>query len=161
MANTLIPKPLLLPLVNDITKFKNGVLELIAECEEKFLNKNDDEKAYKLLVHCTLAMLIIFNRRRIGDVQYLKIKDYESEKRSKYTDFENVLTSTEKQLTKKYKRIVNSGKGSRAVVILVPESLQKLIALLLKNRKNTLNPIMSMFSPLLEVLYHGGKAITL
>lgn len=127
-------KPLLVPLVSDVQTFRDGVLELAAECKEKFLSKAENEKDYKLMVQCTLALLILFNRRRIGDVQYLKIQDYKVDRKSNFKDFENALTETEKALTKKYKRIINSGKGSRAVVILLPEMLQQLIDLLLKCR---------------------------
>lgn len=42
-------------------------------------------------------------------------------KKTDFTDFQSALTEAEIVLTKKYKRILNSGKGSRAVVILVPE----------------------------------------
>jgi hypothetical protein len=72
-----------------------------------------------MLNKCALSLLILFNGRRIGDVQYLKITDYKEDRRSDYTDFENALTEAEKVLTTQYKRVVNSGKGSRAVVILV------------------------------------------
>ncbi|KAK5648222.1 hypothetical protein RI129_003114 [Pyrocoelia pectoralis] len=130
-------KPLLLPLVSGIKKFRDGVLKIAEECKEKLLydDKNENQRSYKLLVHCTLALLIVFNRRRIGDVQYLKIKDYQNDQKSNAKDFENALTNTEKILTTKYKRVVNSGKGSRAVVILVPKALQNFIDLLLEHRE--------------------------
>lgn len=77
----------------------------------------------------------MYYRRRIGDVQFLKIVDYEKDLPSNFQDFENALTETEKILTKKYKRVTNSGKGSRAVIILVPEMLQKNIEILLQYRE--------------------------
>jgi hypothetical protein len=80
-----------------------------------------------MLNKCALSLLILFNRRRIGDVQYLKITDYKEDRRSDYTDFENALTEAEKVLTTQYKRVINSGKGSRAVVILVPKEIENSI----------------------------------
>lgn len=127
-------KPLLLPLVSDIKKFREEVLRLANECCDKFRFDQDDKETYKLLVRCTLSLLIVFNRRRIGDVQFLKIEDYERDARTNCTDFENVLTETEKLLTKSYKRILNSGKGSRAVVILLPRELENFMKFLLNNR---------------------------
>lgn len=126
-------KPIMLPLVKDIKKFRDAVLKLAGE-SIKQLDIGENVKEYKLLVQCTLSLLIIFNRRRIGDVQYLKINDYHSDRRSNFKDFEKVLTQAEKVLTTKYKRVVNSGKGSRAVVILVPEVLQEFINKLLAHR---------------------------
>ncbi|XP_043463978.1 uncharacterized protein LOC122499596 [Leptopilina heterotoma] len=128
-------KPLLVPLVSDIKKFRDETLNLAKECEEKFKNCVDDVVTYKTFVHCVLGLVILFNRRRIGDVQYLKVQNYERESRSNFTDFKKALTDSENALTTKYKRVVNSGKGSRAVVILVPELLQKLIKILLEERK--------------------------
>lgn len=127
-------KPLLLPLVKEIKMFREGIFDLYEDCKEKFDNGNDDVNTYKMLVQCTLALVIMFNRRRIGDVQYLKLENYNNTCNSDYTDFNNLLTASEKMLATKYKRVVNSGKGSRKVVILFPKVLQDLIEILLKNR---------------------------
>lgn len=68
-------KPLLIPLVNDVKVFREKTLEYATDCQKQFLNGIDTNDTYKLLVYCALALLILFNRRRIGDVQYLKIND--------------------------------------------------------------------------------------
>ncbi|KAI4463225.1 hypothetical protein MML48_4g00006583 [Holotrichia oblita] len=128
-------KPLLLPLVNDIKIFRDECLKIAVQCTKIFTEEKDDIKTYTLLVNCTLALLIVFNRRRIGDVQFLKIADYEKDHRSNFVDFENALTKTEKMLATKYKRVLNSGKGSRAVVLLIPENLQNYFDLLLTKRE--------------------------
>lgn len=127
-------KPLLVPLVSDIKKFRDETFKIATECQEKFMSNIDDLGVYKSLVNCTLALLILFNRRRIGDVQFLKVEDYKKEKKSDFTDFETALTDVEKMLTRKYKRVLNGGKGSRAVVILIPEVIQNFINTLLQNR---------------------------
>lgn len=97
-------------MVSNIQKFRDGVLKIAEECKEKLIldDKNKNQNSYKLLVNCTLALLIDFNRRRIGDDQYLKIKDYQNDDRSNSKDFKNALTGTEQFLTTKYKRVVNS-----------------------------------------------------
>lgn len=127
-------KPLLLPLVTDIKKLKEETIALAEENRALLVSDNINEKSYKILSQCTLALLIIFNRRRVGDVQYLKIKDYKNDKKINYKDFEHVLTETEKILTQKYKRVINSAKGSIAV-ILIPEILEKYIDVLLVHRE--------------------------
>ncbi|XP_031328096.1 uncharacterized protein LOC116159286 isoform X1 [Photinus pyralis] len=126
-------KPLLLPLVSDVKKFRDEVTKLANDSVSQLLLK-ENKRAFKLLIQCVLSLLILFNRRRIGDVQYLKISDYKSDKKSNYTDFDHVLTDVERSLTQKYKRVLNSGKGSRAVVILIPEELQNMINVLLAER---------------------------
>lgn len=127
-------KPLLLPLVTDIKKFHEGLVCIARKCHRLFSNNQDNLKVYKEFVESILALLILFNRRRIGDVQYLKLKDYQFDKKTNSVDFEGVLTETEKMLTKKYKRVLNGGKGSRSVVILIPEEIQDFINMLLEKR---------------------------
>lgn len=132
-------KPLLMPLVKQIKIFREEVMKIATECSQKCRQQLDDQHTYKLLVQSTLSLVILFNRRRIGDVQFLKIDDYHRVTQTNYTDFENALSETEKLLTKRYKRILNSGKGSRAVVILLPEILENFINIMLENRNKYLS----------------------
>lgn len=92
-------KPLLLPLVSDIKIFREETIKMAQNCCNQFKKNMDNIGTYKLLVQCSLALLILFNRRRIGDVQYLKISNYTNEKKSNLTDFESALTESEKILT--------------------------------------------------------------
>jgi hypothetical protein len=48
-----------------------------------------------------------------GDVQYLTISDCKNDKGSNFSDFEEALSNTEKILAARYKKGLNSGKGSR------------------------------------------------
>jgi hypothetical protein len=60
-------------------------------------------------------------------MSFLKIENYKKNQRSNFAqEFENALSKTERMLTTKYKRVFNSGKGSRAVVILLYSSRQRL-----------------------------------
>lgn len=127
-------RPLLLPLVSDIKIFRETSLQYANECIEAFSESRGDSKTYKLLSQCTLALLILFNRRRIGDVQFLKLTDYKNERKTNSHDFQDALTESEKLLTMEYKRIVNSGKGSREVVILIPKILQRFMDMLILHR---------------------------
>lgn len=61
-----------------------------------------------------------------------------------FIDFENALGETEKNLTKKYRLVVNGRKGSRAVVILVPDIIQNYISVLLNTGRNMFLPKMSI-----------------
>nr|CAH7751367.1 unnamed protein product [Callosobruchus chinensis] len=99
---------------------------MATNCKQQFEDGMDDISSYKLLVHCTLALLIMFNRRRIGDIQFLKINNYMNEKKTNFEDFETALTDAEKVLTKSYLK--------EAIIILVPKLLQTFINTLLKYR---------------------------
>ncbi|KAL1516177.1 hypothetical protein ABEB36_000096 [Hypothenemus hampei] len=78
----------------------------------------------------------MFNRKRIGDVQYLHVETYK--KNSILTnneDFENSLTPVEKILSQKFKRVITDGKHSKPVPILFSQKIQKFITLILKVRE--------------------------
>ncbi|KAJ8926631.1 hypothetical protein NQ314_020995 [Rhamnusium bicolor] len=133
-------KPLLVPLVSDVKMFRDQSLKIANDCISLFQHGKANIETYKLLANCSLALLIVFNRRRIGDVQFLKISDYNHENRTNFVDFKSALSDTERMLTKKYKRVVNGGKGSRPVVILVPEIIQNFISAILQHRKTYVSP---------------------
>lgn len=120
-------KPLLIPLVSDVKLFKEEAYRIAEKSITMFKNGSDTIDNYKNLVQCVLSLLIIFNRKRIGDVQYMKISDYKNDQRSNFQDFEDALSATEKVLATRYRRVLNSGKGSRAVVVLIPENIDKYI----------------------------------
>lgn len=77
-------KPLLLPLVSDVKKCRDEVTNMAEEAIKKISVNTKDKQAFKLLNKCVLSLLILFilfNRRRIGYVQYLKIDDYKANKK--------------------------------------------------------------------------------
>ncbi|KAK7597974.1 hypothetical protein V9T40_014930 [Parthenolecanium corni] len=115
--------------------------DVVEESIELLKTNESDEKAYRNLVESTLSLIILFNRRRIGDVQYVYLESY-------YKNFSTnnaeeclkALSPTEKALTKYYKRIVTGGKGSRPVVILLPKNLQRYVEFMIKIRKTGMVP---------------------
>lgn len=129
-------KKTILPLTQDILKFKEFSLDLAAKSKLVVEQNPHDTKAFKTLTQCTLAITILFNRRRIGDVQYLKIEEYINDVSSTNID-EFQLSELEKVLTIKYKRVVAGGKGSRKIVILFPPIVQGFINTLLQTRNES------------------------
>lgn len=67
-------------------------------------------------------------------MQYLTIAAYNVENRSVNQDFMQLHPDIEKVISKKFKRVVAGGKGSKPVSILFSKRLQKFIACLLKVR---------------------------
>ncbi|KAF5273546.1 hypothetical protein FQR65_LT17132 [Abscondita terminalis] len=102
--------PIQLPLTSDIKIFNN------------YLNTSADDAFNDLN-----ALTVMFNRKRIGDVQYLKIESYTTPSKgtTDQEDFINSLTSVEKILCTKFKRVITGGKGSKPVPILFSNKLQK------------------------------------
>lgn len=95
------------------------------------------------MVNATLA-LILFNRRRIGDVQYLKLSDYNNDQHNSCPNFENALTETAKMLTRHYIKVLNSDKASQAVVYMYQKNFS---ICFIKIAQNTFYKMTNMFSP--------------
>lgn len=131
-------KPIILPLTKDVIKFKDHVTKVGNLAAERLKTNPNNPQEYKNLVNAALVLTILYNRRRIGDVQYTMMDTY-------YKDFTSInqeecfqaLTDSEKELTKFYKRVVTGGKGSRQIVILFPRNLQDLINVMLAVRNKT------------------------
>lgn len=131
-------KPVMLPLTRDITKFKEYVSRVANKAATVLKTEPDNKKEFKNLIEASLTLTILFNRKRIGDVQYTKIKTYiDSIGSVNQEECEKALSDSEKMLTKHYKRIVTGGKGSKPVAILFPLILQSYIDLIVKLRNET------------------------
>lgn len=129
-------KPTQLPLASDILLFQNYINECSEKAYQKLSNNIDVPKQYKLLTECVLAHTVMFNRKRIGDVQYLTIENYKREVDNTEQDaFVQSLSTVEKILSKQFKRVVTGGKGSKPIAILFSKHTQKKIKLLLKIRE--------------------------
>ncbi|KAJ8964767.1 hypothetical protein NQ314_004658 [Rhamnusium bicolor] len=131
-------KPLQLPLTSDLQLFNEYLNKLADEAIDNLSNDNNSKIHYKQLTECVLAKTVIFNRKRIGDVQYLKIynyiKDYSTINQEYFTE---ALTEVEKIICENHKRIVTGGKGSKSVPILFTKQTQKYIKCLLRVRQET------------------------
>ncbi|KAL1492521.1 hypothetical protein ABEB36_010762 [Hypothenemus hampei] len=125
-----------LRLTNDVLLFQSYVDEIAVKAYENLELETNVIKNYKILAECILAKTVMFNRKRIGDVQYLQIETYTKNNSSTNDNgFENSLTTVEKILAKKFKRVVTDGKHSKPIPILFPRKIQKFIEVLLKVRE--------------------------
>lgn len=130
--NSLCPQKL--PIAEDIIQF-NHFCYKVAEKAYSDLQRNlKDVTAFKELSETILVLTISLNRKRVGDVQYIKMTAYNST--SETHDCFSFLTESEKEITKNFKRIVTIGKGNKAVPILFPTKTQQYLELVLKCRDN-------------------------
>ncbi|XP_026686802.1 uncharacterized protein LOC113471670 [Diaphorina citri] len=128
----------MLPLTEHVMMFQDYLVKLGDE-NQKLLKENlHDEKAFKTLTNVALASTIVFNRRRIGDVQYLPMETYKGTSRDQSTLREMIekMSESEKVLTQTNKHVVAGGKGSRAIEIFFPPAIQSYIETLLEARNN-------------------------
>lgn len=129
-------KPKLLPLTEDVLLFKNFVT---AQADESYANLMNDVNLlenYKLLAESTLCMILVFNRKRIGEVQFLDIDSY-YRNHSAIIQQESfvALTEVEKTMCSNFKRILVFGKGSKPVPLLLTNQMQKYVEKILEIRK--------------------------
>lgn len=128
-------KPKLLPLTSDIQIFQRHAMKTANEACENLEKEIHTLTEYRKLTECVLALTLLLNRKRIGEVQYLKLKTYLIEDRvAQQTEFIETLSENEKFLTKSFKRVVTGGKGTRPVAILFPPKFQSFIKSMIKFR---------------------------
>lgn len=131
-------KPLQLPLTNDLQLFNEYIDKVSYESFCQLTNDKKNKKYYKQLTECVLAKTVIFNRKRIGDVQYVTVETYKKDYSTiNLESFSEALTEVEKIICKSHKRIVTGGKGSKPVPILFSKQTQKYVNCLLKIRQET------------------------
>nr|CAI5858179.1 unnamed protein product [Callosobruchus analis] len=133
-----IQKPQLVPLTEDIERFNDYLLTVASKAFTCLKNKEAVETNYKILAECTLCLLVVFNRKRIGEVQFLDINTYERDSSIlNQEEFDRCLTQFEKNMCSFFKRVVVFGKGSKPVPLLFTKQMQMYIPLLLDVRKET------------------------
>lgn len=94
------------------------------------MNKNNkDEKVFKTLVEGAYSNVLLFNKRRVGELQRITLHTHEEyiNRNAECDDFEKLLTPSEKILVKRLKRVVIKGKRGRGVPVLFDEVAKKLL----------------------------------
>lgn len=93
--------------------------------------------AFKNVSEASLALMILINQKRVGDVQYIKLESYckENLTSSHQEECLNALSESEKKLFSYFKRIITLGKGSKSIPILFPKNVQMYIDGVLSARK--------------------------
>lgn len=107
--------------------------ESLAKLKKKF-----DNKTWKELASYTLARLMLFNRRRVGEIERAQITDfqaYHTAKDEPNKDVQGVLNYEELKATKKYIRFCIRGKLNWGVPVLLNKEEFSCIKMILKWRE--------------------------
>ena len=130
-------KPKYLPLSKDVkslTEYVNAELQIAYDC----LISNEDTVSYTKLSKVLMVSLILFNRRRSGEVQKISLKNVEDGLKTNLSmDMFKLedLGYIEKFLLKSLKRIEIMGKKGRGVPILLKTVHTNAIELLIEKRE--------------------------
>ena len=125
----------LLPLTEDLIKLQHHLSEKI-EAGIGNLKKNPTSEHHRALSEATLARLLLFNRRRQGEVGRLTTKSFESVNKVKLQpDVKDSLSPFEQRLSETLRRVVIRGKRGRGVPLLLTDDVNEAIELILATRE--------------------------
>jgi len=135
-------KEVILPSLRDIQVLHEYLLQERTSSYEK-LRKSFSYSDWLNLSKSTLLSILLFNRRRPGELEHVLIEDFEkyvSLNENNYPDLFNTLTEEMKILAKKYVRFAIRGKLGRSVPVLLSANLVQCIEMILNHRKNAKVP---------------------
>ncbi|XP_073727672.1 uncharacterized protein [Misgurnus anguillicaudatus] len=155
--------PQIIPFTQDV-KVLHAHLE---KKRDKFLNKLKNcpsADSYAALAKVTLSQVILFNRRREGEVSRMLLSAFQSRDSSElHEDIAICLSEFERKLCKHFTRVEIRGKRGRKVPVLLKPSLVSAMKLLVETREAcgvpNENPFMFARSGAMSA-YRGGECIS-
>ncbi|XP_029964810.1 uncharacterized protein LOC115400888 [Salarias fasciatus] len=128
-------KPTTLPFTEDVRTL-HQYLQKTTDSAAANLVGEATSKNYAELAKVTLAQIIVFNRRRAGEVSKMLLKSFEDRDRSKlHEDVALALSKLEQKLCNYFTRVEIVGKRERKVVILLTPCMVDALTLLTSKRK--------------------------
>ncbi|XP_026234162.1 uncharacterized protein LOC113174397 isoform X2 [Anabas testudineus] len=128
--------PQLLPFAEDVKKMHQYLDIKRVECQTK-LKDELRRKHWVELAKITLCDVILFNRRREGEVSKMSLNAFTlRDTSSTHPDVELALSDLEKKLCKHFQRIEIRGKHGRKVPILLTPDILTSMELLVKTRRS-------------------------
>ena len=132
-------KPDLIPLTADLMKIKEYLESSITELSDR-LYAEPNTANYVNLVDCVVTRIILFNKRRGGEVarmtraHYEKLSNPTAVRASGLDDISKTLSRTEQELCTRLKLIEIAGKRNQTVPVLLTQDVIKGIDSILANR---------------------------
>jgi hypothetical protein len=129
-------KPELIPITADLVKIKQYLESAIAELSDRLCAEPNVDN-YVNLVDCTLSRIILFNKRRGGEVgrmtlaAYEKVRDANAVMPSGLDDIAKTLSRAEQQLCSRLRLVEIAGKNNQTVpVLLTPDAIHGIDAII-------------------------------
>ncbi|KAJ8018491.1 hypothetical protein HOLleu_43490 [Holothuria leucospilota] len=126
-----------LPLAEDIIRLTTHLKET-AQLQKKTLQQETGNipTVWRTLNEVTLTQVMLFNRRRQGEISKMSVDDYKSRCCPEAEDhISDVLSDFEKELCQKFKRVEIVGKKGRTVPVLLTEEMEESMSVLLSKRE--------------------------
>lgn len=119
LSESLRNKPKLIPLTQDVTILTNHLKEVGEKAFNKLCKDNKSQEDWCRLSEVSLCQLILFNRRRQGEVSKMRLSDYEKKQIIFQEDINPTLSPLEQKLCRVLHRIEIIGKRGRTVPVLL------------------------------------------
>ncbi|XP_074518732.1 uncharacterized protein LOC141784770 [Halichoeres trimaculatus] len=127
--------PLLLPFTKDVQTLHSYLDEQHQQTHAKLSTETSPE-LWSHLAKITLTQVILFNRRRAGEVSKMPLSAFLSNSQSNPEDDVNeALSAVEKKLCQHFRRVEIRGKRGRKVPVLLTPSMQQALDLLVRKRQ--------------------------
>ncbi|XP_063049487.1 uncharacterized protein LOC134443885 isoform X2 [Engraulis encrasicolus] len=125
-----------LPLARDVQKL-HLQLKKRAKLATQKLTCTPSRRTYAELARIVLSQVIVFNRRRSGEVSRITLQQFEGRDMSKLNDDISLgLTAVEKKLCEKFARVELRGKKKRTVAVILTPEMTDSLSLLVSKRKD-------------------------
>jgi hypothetical protein len=128
----------LLPISEDVVKLHKYLHSEMDDCTSLLAKSNErqeNEQTWRRLASATLTQIIVFNRRREGEVSRMTVDDYDRRTKSDLSaDTQKVLGALENGLCKMFSRVELCGKQDRTVPILLTKDTETSLDLLKTRR---------------------------
>lgn len=126
--------PLILPFTEDVKQL-DFHMDNVRIVNEKMLKLNQCTKNYAELAKLVLAQVIIFNRRREGEVSRMELATFIRKDKSQLNqDVATCLTPLENKMCDFFTRVETRGKRGRGVPVLLKPSMVSAMELLAESR---------------------------
>ncbi|KAL6484182.1 hypothetical protein MHYP_G00062270 [Metynnis hypsauchen] len=155
-------RPELLPFTEDVKKMHLHLDANRKDYQSKLASEKT-QKNWSDLAKVTLCEVILFNRRRAGEVSKMRLNSYVLRDTSDlHSDVADALSEVEKKLCEHFQRIEIRGKRDRKVPILLTPDMVTSMELLVKNRRacGVTDENLFMFArPEAETYFRGSDCI--
>ncbi|KAK1877482.1 UvrABC system protein B [Dissostichus eleginoides] len=155
--------PQILPFTEDV-KMLDLHMENVKIVAERMLRLCPSSSNYATLANVTLAQVIIFNRRREGEVSRMELATFQGRKKAEVNeDMAECLTPLEKQMCDFFIRVEIRGKRERGMPVLLKPSMVTAMELLAGTREMcgiSKENIYMFARPGALSAYRGGECIT-
>ncbi|KAL3882846.1 hypothetical protein ACJMK2_029150 [Sinanodonta woodiana] len=129
---------MILPLANDVkiltTHLHDQTLIRRNILEDETASTEEKKAAWSTLNEITLARIILFNRRRQGEVSRIEVSQYGKRHSAAQGEIREMLSTIEQGLCKLFKRLEIKGKKGSTVPVLLTTEVQESLDLLIRNR---------------------------